>query len=82
MLNLAAVEELKYERALSDIKLYLKQSAVGSEKSLLDMDIDDEMMMLTSILGPELDRGLGAEPFKILGGDSNDVIGVTEQTVQ
>ena len=46
------------------------------------MYIDDEMMMLTPILGPELDRGLGAEPFKILGGDSNDVIGVTEQTVQ
>ena len=38
--------------------------------------------LLTSILGPKLDRGLGAQPFKILGGDGNDVIGVTEQTVQ
>ena len=46
------------------------------------MDIADDMMMLTSILGPKLDRGLGAQPFKILGGHGNDVIGVTEQTVQ
>ena len=39
-------------------------------------------MLLTPILGPELDGGLGPEPLEILGGDSDDVIGVTEQTVQ
>ena len=44
--------------------------------------IISENMLLTPILGPELDGGLGSEALEILGGDSDDVIGVTEQTVQ